>query len=121
MWWYSQTTGALWRNNDATLAHGYAGAGEGINNAMMQHVRNVGPLPRGLYQMAQAVTHRRLGPLAIRLLPDPHNDMMDRSDFWIHGDNRHRNRTGSEGCPVLDRPARMVLAGSPDRWLVVVA
>jgi len=120
MWWYSQSTGKIWRNNEPTLAEGYAGAGEGINNAMMQHVRNVGPLPRGLYRMAPAVTHPRLGPVAIALVHDGGNDMGDREDFWIHGDNRRMNRTGSRGCPIFDRSTREILQRSPDRWLVVV-
>lgn len=121
MWTYQQSTGAIWQNNAAPLGHGYAGAPGAVNDASKQHLRNVGPLPRGLYRMLPAVTHPRLGAVAIELQPDLHNEMFKRSDFWIHGDNRLNNRTGSLGCPVMVRAVRAALDKSQDRWLVVVA
>ena len=121
MWTYQQSTGGIWQNNGPVVALGYAGAPGAVNDPGTQHIRNVGPLPRGLYRMLSAVTHPRLGPVAIRLEPDRHNEMFDREDFWIHGDNRRNNRSGSKGCPVMLRPVRLSLDASVDRWLVVVA
>lgn len=122
MWTYQQSTGAIWRNNDAPLAHGYAGADKGINDPAQHHVRNVGPLPRGLYRMMHpAVKHPRLGQVAIQLEPDPYNEMFGRSGLWIHGDNARNNRSASQGCPIFARTVRDALNASHDRWLVVVA
>jgi hypothetical protein len=84
--------GTLFRGN------GYAGYGDGRNNPTMSHLRNVGPLPAGVYRIHVARPHPRLGPNAMPLL-QVCGESYGRSDFWIHGDNVTGN--ASRGCIVL--------------------
>lgn len=81
-----------------------------MNNPSMQEVVDEGPLPCGLYTLGTAVTHPRLGPLAIPLHPDPLNAMFGRSAFYCHGDNQAHNGTASEGCIIMPNSARVELA-----------
>ena len=83
---------------------GYAGNGEGRNNPDAEHIRNVGPLPKGIYKVARSITSDHLGPLVFRLWPNPRNRMYGRSGFLIHGDNARGD--ASRGCIILARPAR---------------
>ena len=120
MWTYEQSTGIL---RDAKWGHvssGYAGRGDGKNNPAMQHVKNVGPLPTGLYHIEKAITHQRLGPLSLLLMPDIGNVMLGRYGFYIHGDSLEAPGEASEGCIVLGRAARAVVNESNDRWLSVI-
>lgn len=120
MWTYEQSTGIL---RDASWLHittGYAGRGKGKNNPAMQDVRNVGPLPTGLYQMGVAINHPRLGPIAIPLIPDAGNCMHGRSDFLAHGDSIAHPGEASLGCIILNPAARNLLSKSKDRWLSVI-
>lgn len=118
-WFYEQRTGRIWRNNEPVLATGYAGAPGAVNDPAKQRIKNTGPLPRGVYTILPAITHPRLGPIAMKLEPFAGNEMFDRDDFWIHGDNSAMNRTGSMGCPVLGRQARATINRSTDKTLVV--
>lgn len=121
MWIYKQSTGELRRQAlDAPLiATGYAGRGDGKNNTAMEGVRNIGPLPRGLYSMGLAYTDPHRGPVCIPLLPDALNDMKGRSGFLIHADSIADPGNASEGCIIFSLPTRKLLAESKDRWLVV--
>lgn len=101
---YSQGLGTL-ATPDGFLATGYAGHGGGKNVAAMQHIPNVGPLPRGLYRIVgEPFTHEHCGPFCLRLEPDPANEMHGRAGFLIHGDND--THTASEGCIVMSRAIR---------------
>ena len=105
-WFYSQRSGRIWRNNDEPISAGYSGAPGAINDPTQQDKRNVGPIPRGVYRILQAETHQRLGPLTMRLIADPGNEMFGRDLFAIHGDNARRNQSASEGCIILGPAAR---------------
>lgn len=59
-----------------------------------KHVHG-GPLPTGTYTIKKPARHPTLG-LSAYLDPDPGNEMMSRSRFYIHGRGRH----GSDGCIV---------------------
>jgi hypothetical protein len=119
MWIYSQSNGYLYDAARNLVAVGYAGTGEGRNNPDMQHVKNTGPLPVGLYYIEKSMTHPKLGPVALPLMPDPGNVMHGRSAFYIHGDNATND--ASEGCIILQRMTREFLAKAKDRWLLVIA
>jgi hypothetical protein len=119
---YRQATGQL--IGSAFGAQGYSGNGKGLNNPMMQTVHGVGPLPRGQYTIEEPHVDEKLGPIAMRLIPHPDNEMYGRGDFFIHGDNSQMNHTASEGCIVLNHESRVavataVLAG--DNQLTVTA
>ncbi len=132
MWVYVQRTGELWLNG-ALFAHGYAGwedgdgivePGEGKNNPGAEAIRNVGPLPGGIYTIGLPFKHDRLGDLTMRLEPDPGNDMHGRSAFMIHADRRDLPGAASEGCIVLPLPVRREIALrvlDGERTLTVVA
>lgn len=108
-WLYEQETGDIYDYSHSKrdlVGTGYSGRGIGKNNPAMQSIPRVGPIPRGTYEISPARTHSTLGPVALRLAPWPTNEMHGRSAFLIHGDNRERNGTASEGCIILDRDIR---------------
>lgn len=103
---YVQATGEVaLQNGDFELpfAVGAAGAGEGRNNPSQDHVRNVGPLPRGRYRIS-VVEHPRFKPPALRLDPEADTEMHGRSGFWVHGG------TKSEGCILLPYETRRFIS-----------
>lgn len=112
---FVQTSGTfvlLHHDDDLTTAHaGYSGAPGGVNNPTMEHLRNVGPIPRGRYLVGAPHRHPRLGPVAMTLWPHGHG-AQGRSDFMIHGDNSRRDRSASRGCIVLDRDVRDLIANA---------
>jgi type VI secretion system (T6SS) effector TldE1-like protein len=117
MYFYSQSTGSLKQAISHALTvigTGYAGGNcgknpEGRNNPAMEGVRCVGPLPRGVYTIGAPVDHTHLGPCAMPLTPDPANDMMGRSAFFIHADTVTFG-DASEGCIVLGPTIRRHIA-----------
>lgn len=111
MFTYAQTTGVLTHNGTA-ISHGYSGHGEGVNAPSMQNIPMVGPCPQGKYTIEPAITDTKLGPFAMRLLPDPENQMFGRSGFFMHGDNVHLDETASEGCLIFDRNTRIAVAAA---------
>ena len=120
-WFYEQRSGKIWRNNDVmALAVAYSGAPGAVNDPSKQHLKAVGPIPRGVYKILPAVNHPRLGPVALQLEPDEWNEMFNRDDFWMHGDNKLRNRSASKGCIIADRAPRETVNNSTDKTLVVV-
>ena len=125
-WDFHQSTGAINRP-DGTLADtAYSGgdAGlfpEGINNPAFEAIQNKGPLPQGFYTIGEPIDHTRLGPFAMPLTPDMDNEMYGRGGFYIHGDNERMNRSGSDGCIVVDPQTRHEIWGSDDHRLQVIA
>ena len=118
-WTYHQKSGA-WHDPHGTLMHyGYSGHGDGVNNPALESKPNVGPIPRGLWQIQPAFDHPKLGPVAMRLTMQRGNTY-GRTAFLIHGDNAARNRTASEGCIIPPRLIREAVAASQDRGLLVV-
>lgn len=121
-WSYNSRTGQV-RQDGAYVGRGYAGNGAGVNNPSMQHVSSVGPLPTGVYKigvMQNNVTgsgHTLRN--SMRLTPASTNSMYRRAGFLIHGDNRQRNQTASEGCIILSQDVRDKIFQSKDNVLVV--
>lgn len=109
-WLYVQSTGALYRPDGSHCADGYSGHKAGVNNPDMQRIRDVGPIPCGVYVIGTARDHPMLGPVAIPLTPDVANVMFGRSHFYCHGDNQAHDRSASMGCIIMPRPAREELA-----------
>lgn len=121
-WVYVQKTGSLYRPNRKLLAVGYSGHGAGLNNPAWQDHVGVGPIPCGRYTIGPAHTPiDHLGPLAFPLVPFKTNDMLNRSGFFLHGDNAALNHTASNGCIILTHGFREMIGDSEDRQLVVVA
>lgn len=119
-WVYVQSTGELLRPDRAVCGVGYAGRGEGRNNPAMQDVKNVGPLPCGLYRIGNPILrHPMLGPIAIPLIPAYESQMFGRSHFYVHGDNAAGD--ASLGCIILDRNCRVAVGHAAGGWLSVIA
>jgi hypothetical protein len=119
-WVYQQSTGRLTRDG-VLVGVGYAGFGAGQNNPAMQHVRDTGPLPRGVWRILPPQDPvRTLGPLALPLEP-VQGEMFGRDDFLIHGDSTARNRTASTGCIVIAMEVRRMIVESGDDALEVIA
>jgi hypothetical protein len=115
---FHQRSGKTFR--DTTLiATGWAGQHEGINNPNLQNLPNIGPLPRGGYDIGPAYHHPNLGPLVMNLTPDPSNEMFGRSLFRIHGASTAHPEVSSHGCIILPRYARQHIIASGDRRLEV--
>jgi hypothetical protein len=114
---YNQKTGMLKASNFS--AEGYAGHGLGKNNPEMEHVKNIGPLPKGKYLIGKPYDSPNTGPFTLPLIPDPSNKMYGRGDFKIHGDSINAPGTASHGCIILPRNIRMQINQSPDKYLIV--
>lgn len=124
-WIYEQGTGRFLHRDGAStrlVATGYAGAPACLNDPSKDHIRQCGPLPKGSYRL-RVLEHPRFAAPAIFCEPEKGNQMFGRSGFYIHGDNRHGNRTASTGCIILSRLVRSQVADAIKRGdvcLVVV-
>ena len=121
---FEQSTGKWFGPDGKYVVTGYAGGNcgnnpEGINNPDMQDRPNIGPLPEGLYKKGKLVLESHLGKYAIELIPDPSNNMFDRSDFYCHGDTE-RPHCASEGCIILPHDNRVAFYESPVQYVRVV-
>lgn len=123
LWLWSQSTGHLLRPGPTSLigvAYGYSGNGEHKNNPLSEAIRTHGPIPCGLYLIGQPYPHPKLGPLTMNLDPIGH-DACGRSAFRIHGDSAAHPGAASDGCIVLARTVREMIATSADRLLLVIS
>jgi hypothetical protein len=119
MWIYVQGTGELWRDGER-IGIGYSGKGEAKNDPQAQGVHNQGPIPQGEYKIGVPVDSKVHGPLTLPLYPSMDNVMHGRSAFKIHGDSVSAPGTASEGCIVMPRTIRSLIASSGDTLLHVV-
>ena len=119
MWIYEQSTGVL-RKQAEVCGIGYSGKGLFKNKPECQSDHNLGPLPRGFYEMQTPEDTPLHGPYAIPLKPDMDNQMFGRSGFMIHGDSIHDPGGASDGCIILAHEVRVSMWNSGDRLLQVV-
>jgi hypothetical protein len=123
-WLYEIKTGRILQLNEddtvAPLGVGWAGQGKGKNNPAMVGVHNIGPLPPGRYMIGDPRDHPHLGKFAMPLVPDPANDMLGRSGFYIHGASFKNPETSSQGCIIQMRPVREKIHASGCRNLRVI-
>jgi Protein of unknown function (DUF2778) len=124
MWVFEITTGNMYDSNGKLVSKGYAGGNcgknpEGIDNPDDEGLKNIGPLPEGIYTFGTPVEHSQLGAFAIPLIPDPANNMLGRGGFYLHGDTV-QYQAASEGCIIQPRPTRDACWASPDHQLQVV-
>ena len=117
MWKYVQSSGDLFLNGQY-METGYSGAvPDGKNNPAKECVRDVGPIPRGYYDIGSA----KVGPTPVTLpltADKPNYCNPARSGFLIHGDNS--TGTASQGCIIISRGMRETIADSSDKRLLVV-
>lgn len=106
--YYEQSTGAFGvQNGDFVfpLGDGYAGKAASRNVPNDDHLRGLGPLPRGEYLLTLA-SHQRFAEPAFRL-EQVKGQKYFRNGFWVHGDNK--TSTASSGCIVLGKPVRLMI------------
>lgn len=118
MWEYSQSTGQLKRDGNL-ISLGYSGFGEGKNNPEMESVPNVGPIPKGLYEISAPYDTTTHGPLVMALVPQEGTNTFGRSGFLMHGDSIEHPGLASHGCIIVNRVVRVLVGGSGDHWLTV--
>lgn len=118
MWTYAQSAGEMQRDGEF-ICVGYSGFGAGKNNPDMESVANVGPIPRGRYQIGSPFDSETHGPVVMRLTPCDGTETFGRDGFLIHGDSVSRPGGASHGCIILPRPERLAIAGSGDTDLEV--
>ena len=119
MFSYDQLTGVLTQDG-RFLGTGYSGLGAGKNRPDAQDVPDVGPIPRGAYNIGAPFESIEHGPFAMHLDPVPGNEMFGRSGFLMHGDSLEHPGAASEGCIIMPRAVREAVNASTDRRLAVV-
>jgi len=117
---FNQSTGDF-LHDAQHLAVGYAGHPPNVNRPSAQSIPNEGPIPQGLYNIGPQFTHPTAGPVVMRLTPFPTNKMFGRDGFLIHGDTPAMDYTASNGCIVLPRATRALIASSGDTVLQVIS
>lgn len=117
-WTYEQSTGRLSHNGELK-GSGYSGSLTNKNNPDREHVRGMGPLPRGTYHIGGYT--RSKGPFTITLIQRS-GESYGRSAFRIHGEKRAPAIPGfaSEGCIIMPLPVRMLVLNSNDHVLEIV-
>lgn len=121
MWTYEQRSGRLLDADGSVIGKGYAGFGKSKNVPEDDHLKNLGPLPKGEYRIGPPFTSPSVGPYALPLIPNPANEMHHRSLFRIHGDSAKTPGAASNGCIVMQRAVRELIWKSDDHLLRVVA
>jgi RHS repeat-associated protein len=112
---YSQSSGAYAcvgygaDNGKDFSGTGYSGTGEGRNNPDKESEEDVGPIPRGTYDISQSYYSLNTGPITMKLTPNGNQNMFGRTDFRIHGNNATND--ASTGCIVMPKPVHRSTLG----------
>ena len=110
VWTYSQATGEL-KQDGKLVGTGYSGRNvpdgpQGRDNPELEGLPNVGPIPRGLYNIKNPIPVAHNAPPVFPLTPNGH-DARGRSGFQIHGNNVRND--ASRGCIIMDFPVRAAI------------
>ena len=121
MWQYEIATGWIINPYGVRMSQGYSGHGDGLNNIEMQSVKDVGPIPEGVYTIGPP--EEGPSPSSLRLTPQDGTQMYGRSGFWMHGDEiTHPGEfLASDGCIVAGPYTRQTIWDSGDHQLLVIA
>lgn len=116
-WMHEQSTGRLYQNGNYK-GTGYSGSLTNKNNPERQHVKGMGPLPRGTYRIGGYT--RSKGPWTIELMQIS-GETFGRNLFRIHGDKRAGTQGfASAGCIIINPSVRLLIINSGDNTLKVV-
>jgi hypothetical protein len=122
MWKFQITTGNMYDPAGALISTGYAGGNQGKNpegkdNPADESVRNIGPIPEGIYTFGPLrLQYPKLGAYCFPLIPDPGNQMYGRSGFFCHGDTTPPGNA-SDGCIIQPHSTRQAMYISTDQTL----
>lgn len=88
----------------------------------MQAVKDVGPCPRGIYDVGKPFNSKDHGEYCLPLIPRPENEMHGRADFLMHGDKIGHvgEYVASHGCIIQSKIIRVLVGTSDDRVIEVV-
>jgi RHS repeat-associated protein len=129
-WIWSQSRGQLsYLDNHTGITipiekgKGYSGAPGAVNDSAREHEKNIGPIPKGTYDIGpiDTVVSNQTGkefPRAMRITRRG-RDPYGRDGFIIH-DGDMKNRTSSKGCIILPDEVREAIGASGDKVLRVV-
>ena len=119
MWTYNSANGVL-SHNGAVIGVGWSGHDDGRNDPLMEAHPDLGPIPRGTWEVGPAVDREDKGPVVMALTPAEGTQTFGRGGFLVHGASATNPNESSHGCIILPRPIRVQLASSEDRTLEVV-
>jgi hypothetical protein len=120
-WRYEQAGHRLSHDGEMITTEGYSGIGADKNNPASENRPFLGPIPKGSYTIGQPIANGgHMGPYVLPLTPFKVNNMFGREGFFIHGDSIDNPGNASNGCIVLNRQWRVMIAQSADDVLVVV-
>jgi hypothetical protein len=120
MWIYEQKTGLMMHDGEYA-GYGYSGHGEGVNNPALERVHNIGPIPRGVWEIGEFFDDLGgKGPIVAHLTPSTGTDTFGRAGMMVHGDNSAGDHSASHGCIVMPRVVRIAMRDSGDKLLRVV-
>lgn len=119
-WIYCITGGEL-IHFGKLVARGYSGAIDCKNDPLSTHIPKHGPIPCGAWFIGPETITEGHGPVAMHLIPLSGTETFNRNGFMIHGDSKEHPGAASEGCLVLDRPTReLIAANNRTRQLIVL-
>ena len=118
-WIYKQSTGELFRNGKI-FGKGYSGVLTSKNNPDREHVRGMGPIPRGQWRIGS--TGNSKGPLTITLNYISGSFFgRDLRTFRIHGEKIHGvPGFASAGCIIINYDARLLVSKDTGAVMEVV-
>jgi len=113
---YSQSNGGLLDAQGELAGTGYSGKGEARNRPEREDEKNVGPILRGNYRVAEIVDNpddprcQKMGPHILRLEPADSAtrdrlSAMGRDGFFIHGGGSN----ASTGCIIMGSKVRSAI------------
>ena len=120
MWTYNSSNGTLSHDGEIVTTEGWSGHDDGRNDPSMEAHPNLGPIPRGTWEIGDAVNTDTHGPVVMPLTPAPGTLTFGRGGFLIHGASILNPAESSKGCIILPRPVRLEIAASTDKTLEVV-
>lgn len=119
MWTYNSSNGTL-SHDGQIVGEGWSGHDDGRNDPSMESHPNLGPIPRGTWEIGAAVNTESHGPVVMPLTPAADTITFGRGGFLIHGASILDPDESSKGCIILPRPVRLEIAASTDKTLEVV-
>jgi hypothetical protein len=99
-YWGSFSSSYPAANSAALIGYGYSGQPSFLNDIHKENLKNIGPLPAGMYTITSVYNDPKRGDHACVLTPMPGNNMYDRGGFLIHGDTATESHDASDGCIV---------------------
>jgi hypothetical protein len=120
MWTFNSDSGTLSHDGAIVTVDAWSGHDEGRNNSALEQHQNLGPIPRGEWEIGDAANTETHGPIVMRLTPAETTNTYGRGGFLIHGASATNPGESSKGCLILPRTVRAQIAASEDRTLQVV-